>query len=81
MNINILNLSRKTTKEDLVKLFKVHGKVESCDIVMDKITGKSKGFAFIEMLDDNEAKASIKILNGKNVGGNKIKVKVSTKAK
>ena len=81
MNINILNLSRKTTEEELIELFKVHGAVESCDIVMDKHSGTSKGFGFIKMLNDDEANAAIKSLHGKKVGGKKIRVKVSNKTK
>ena len=80
MNIIILNLSRETTKKDLIALFKEHGTVESCDLVMDKQTGKSKGFGFIKMSSDSESDAAIKSLHGKNVDGNKIRVKVSTKS-
>jgi len=79
MNINILNLSRETTEEDLIKVFSKYGSVELCDIVMDRQTGKSKGFGFIEMSSDKEAEAAIKGLHGQNVGGKKIKVKSPNK--
>lgn len=78
MNINILRLSRETTKQDLLKLFGKFGAVKSCDIVMDKITGKSKGFGFVEMPDDDKAATAIKCLHGREVDGSKIKVKESS---
>jgi RNA recognition motif-containing protein len=81
MNIIVLNLSRKTTIADLTELFKVHGVVESCDIVMDKESGKSKGFAFVKMADGDEANAAIQDLDGKRVDGFKMRVKVSNKTK
>ena len=81
MNITILNLSRKTTAAELIKLFTPYGAVQSCDIVIDKNSGLSKGFGFIEMLNNEEASAAIIGLHGKNVGGNKIRVKISNKMK
>ncbi len=81
MNITILNLSRKTTAEELTELFAIYGAVQSCDIVIDKQSGLSKGFGFIKMLNDEEANAAITSLHGKNVGGNKIRVKVSNNTK
>ncbi len=76
MNITVLNLSRKTKAEHLIKLFTPYGTVQSCDIVVDKETGLSKGFGFVKMLNDDEASAAITSLNGKNFGGNKIRVKL-----
>jgi len=58
-------------------MFMAHGKVQSCTLVMDKKTGDSKGFGFIEMPKPGEAKAAIKHLNGKDVAGSKIRVKKS----
>lgn len=81
MNISILNLARDTTAAHLIKLFTRYGKVESCDIVIDSQTGSSKGFAFIEMLNDKEADAAITALHGTNFGGSKIRVKASNKTK
>ncbi len=52
-----------------------HGTVQSCTLVLDKETGSSKGFGFVEMPEQAEAEAAITALNGKNVGGNKIRVK------
>lgn len=75
MNINLLNLSRNTTEAELIELFKDYGTVESCDVVMDKQSGRSKGFGFIKMATDVEAKAAIKNLHGTKFGGSTIKVK------
>lgn len=81
MNITVLNLARDTTAQDLIKLFTTYGAVQLCDIVMDKQTGLSKGFAFIKMLNDEEANAAITALHGQNFGGKKIRVKVPSKKK
>jgi len=81
MNITILNLSRETTAAHLIKLFTTYGTVQSCDIVMDEQSGLSKGFGFIQMLNDEEANAAITSLHGKKIGGNIIRVKVSNKTK
>ena len=75
MKLLIRNLARSTTKEELEKLFSEYGTVQSCDLVLDKVTRQSKGFAFVEMPKVGEAKAAMKHLNGKNVADNKIRVK------
>lgn len=77
MIINIFDLSRKTTAAELSALFKTYGAVESCDIVMDKQTGLSKGFGFVKMLNDDEANAAINALHGKKFAGSKIRVKAA----
>lgn len=79
INVNILNLSRKTTIKDLNRLFKPYGTVELCHIVTDEKTGASKGFAFIRMSNDDEANEAIKNLHGKLLFGNKIRVKTPNK--
>ena len=56
-------------------MFEAHGVVQSCTLVLDKKTGSSKGFGFIEMPRPGDAKAAMKNLNGKDVAGNKIRVK------
>lgn len=73
------NLSRDTTEAELLILFKEYGDVQYCKLVMDKVTGKSKGFGFVEMPHAGEAKAAIKELNYRDVGGNKIRVKKAEK--
>ncbi|MCF6211026.1 MAG: RNA-binding protein [Gammaproteobacteria bacterium] len=75
MKLLIRNLARITTEAELCTLFEAHGAVQSCTLVIDKKTGGSKGFGFVEMPRPGEAKAAIKTLNGKDVAGNKIRVK------
>ncbi|MEL0636879.1 MULTISPECIES: RNA recognition motif domain-containing protein [Marinomonas] len=75
MKILVRNLARNTTEEELYKLFSAHGTLQSCTLVMDKETGESKGFAFIEMPKVGEVKIAIKALNGMDLDGSKIRVK------
>ncbi len=77
MKLLVRNLSRKTTEEELKILFSTFGKIQSCTLVLDKETKQSKGFGFVEMPNPGDAKAAVKNLNGKEVGGNKIRVKKS----
>lgn len=56
-------------------MFVAHGAVQSCSLVMDKKTGISKGFGFIEMPKPGDARAAMKNLNGKDIAGSKIRVK------
>ncbi|MCU7916855.1 MAG: RNA-binding protein [Candidatus Thiodiazotropha sp. (ex Epidulcina cf. delphinae)] len=81
MKILLRNLTRETTEAELLVLFKEYGDVQYCKVVMDKATGKSKGFGFVEMPRVGEAKAAIKGLNARDVGGNKIRVKKAEKHK
>lgn len=75
MKLTILNLSRRTTEEELKALFVEYGSVESCDLVLDKSTGGSKGFGFVEMPKSEEAELAMKNLNNKTVSKNKIRIK------
>ena len=75
MKILIRNLDRLTTAEELNDVFQAFGRVQSCDLVIDKVTGKSKGFGFVEMPNIGEAKNAMKSLNNKTIGSNKIRVK------
>jgi len=75
MKLIILNLDRITTEEELKVLFEKYGAVESCDLVLDKSTGGSKGFGFVEMPKQAEAEFAIKNLNNKKIASNKIRVK------
>lgn len=79
MNIAILNLHRDIDKDQLEKLFTAYGKVESCELVLDKKTGKSKGFGFVVMNDEIEVKIAIAELHGSRVSNQKIRVKISDK--
>jgi len=75
MKLLIRNLARTITESELLVLFEKYGSVQSCTVVKDEKTKSSKGFAFIEMPKPGEAKAAVKNLNGKDVAGNKIRVK------
>lgn len=75
MKLIIRNLARNTTEEEVKALFQEYGTVQSCDLVSDKITGGSKGFAFVEMPKPGEAKVAMKYLNNMTVASNKIRVK------
>lgn len=75
MKLLIRNLARTTTEAELKTLFEAFGTVQSCNLVIDNKTGTSKGFGFIEMPMPGNAKAAMKSLNGKDIAGNKIRVK------
>ena len=75
MKILVRNLDRLTTAEELKNMFQKFGAVQSCNLVMDRENGTSKGFGFIEMPKVGEAKTAIKNLNKKTIGSNKIRVK------
>jgi len=77
MKLLVRNLDRSTTEEELTELFQKFGTVQSCDLVMDKNSGQSKGFGFIEMPKAGHAKAAIKNLNDKVVGNSTIRVKLA----
>jgi cold-inducible RNA-binding protein len=68
------NLSYATTESDLSDLFGAIGDVVSVNVITDRATGRSKGFAFVEMADQTAANEAINELNGKEVGGRSIKV-------
>ena len=75
MKLLIRNLARTTTEVELKALFELHGQLQSCNLVLDTETGKSKGFGFVEMPNTGQAKAAMKMLNGKDIAGSKIRVK------
>jgi RNA recognition motif-containing protein len=75
MKILVRNLSRETTEAELLGLFQAYGDVQYCKLVMDRATGKSKGFGFVEMPRAGEARLAIKGLNARDVGGSRIRVK------
>lgn len=79
MKILVRNLSRETTEAELLAAFKAYGDVQYCTLVLDKASGKSKGFGFVEMPRAGEAKAAIKSLNAREVGGSRIRVKKAEK--
>jgi len=75
MKLLIRNLARSTTENELRALFQAYGQLQSCSIVLDQKTNLSKGFGFVEMPKQGEARAAMKNLNGKDVAGNRIRVK------
>jgi len=68
------NLTYGVTNESLEQMFAPHGTVQSAQIIMDRDTGRSKGFGFVEMGSDQEAKAAIAAMNGKEVDGRALTV-------
>jgi RNA recognition motif-containing protein len=68
------NLTYDVTDSALEQLFAPHGTVQSAQVIMDRDTGRSKGFGFVEMGSDQEAQAAIAALNGKVVGGRSLTV-------
>jgi RNA recognition motif-containing protein len=77
MNIYVGNLSWSMTDDDLMNLFTEHGTVTSAKILKDKMNGRSKGFGFVEMEDDEAAKAAIAALNEVEIQGRKLIVNES----
>jgi len=75
MNIFVAKLDFNTQESDLKAAFEEFGQVDSCKIIMDKFSGRSKGFGFVEMSDDEEANAAIADLNGSNLDGRDIVAK------
>jgi cold-inducible RNA-binding protein len=68
------NLSFNTTEGDVLDLFKQAGNVQSCELIVDKFTSKSRGFAFVTMSTQEEANAAISQLNGKELDGRALTV-------
>ncbi|MEE4240821.1 MAG: RNA-binding protein [Desulfopila sp.] len=74
MKIYIGNMSYEVTEDDLRQLFGEFGEVQSADIIMDKISGRSKGFGFVEMATKEEGQAAITGLDGKEIKGRTVAV-------
>lgn len=68
------NLPYNVTSSELQELFEQHGTVESAEVVSDRVTGRSKGFGFVEMASDAEAEAAIAALHGQDQGGRALTV-------
>jgi cold-inducible RNA-binding protein len=68
------NLSYGANEDELRRIFEEFGNVVSAQVIMDRETGRSKGFAFVEMSSDQEAQAAITALDGKEIGGRVLKV-------
>lgn len=74
MNIYISNLGFGVQNEDLKKLFAPYGEVSTVNIIMDKVTNRSRGFGFVDMPDQTSAENAIRELNGVSMEGRSIKV-------
>jgi RNA recognition motif-containing protein len=74
MKIYVGNMSFDTNEDDLRKAFEAHGQVDSVAIIMDRDTGRSKGFGFIEMSSETEARAAMDSLNDTEFMGRTLKV-------
>ena len=74
MKLYVGNLSFETTENDLQDLFEQHGTVNEVHLMMDRMTGKSRGFAFVTMNDDEQAKAAMTASNGKDLNGRALNV-------
>jgi len=77
MNIYVGNLQYSLTGDDLREIFEEYGKVDSAKVITDKETGRSKGFGFIEMEDENEAKTAVDELNQAEINGRVVKVNIA----
>ncbi len=75
MNIFVAKLNFSTRNEGLQAAFERFGQVESANVIMDRETGRSKGFGFVEMSDDSEGQAAIQALDGSELDGSTIVVK------
>ena len=74
MNIYVGNLSYNMSESELRDAFGAYGEVSSVKILMDRETGRSRGFAFVEMPNQSEAEAAITQLNGKDLGGRPLRI-------
>ena len=77
MNIYVGNLQYSLTGDDLREIFEEYGKVDSAKVITDRETGRSKGFGFIEMEDENEAKTAVDELNQAEINGRVVKVNIA----
>lgn len=74
MNIYVGNLSYQATDDDLRTAFGAYGTVKSASVIIDKMTGQSRGFGFVEMSSKSEGDAAIAGLNGKEVKGRALRI-------
>ena len=74
MNIYVGNLPYAISHEEVKSVFSAYGEVAAVRLVKDRETGRAKGFDFVEMHDDAQAKAAIEAMNGQEIGGRKVVV-------
>ncbi len=68
------NLHFQTQEQDLRELFAGHGEVVSCNVISDRDTGRSRGFGFVEMANEDDARSAENVLNGQDLDGRQLKV-------
>jgi len=81
MNLYVGNLNFNLTEEELSQIFEEYGTVTSVKIIIDKYSGRSKGFGFVEMENDNDGELAMENLNGKEISGRALKVNKAVKNK
>ena len=74
IRIYVGNLNFQTTEESLNELFSEHGTVNNVSIITDRVTGRSRGFGFVEMGEDSEARAAMDALNGRELDDRTLKI-------
>jgi len=74
MNIFVGNLNYSTTEDTLRTAFTEHGEVSSVKVITDRVTGRSRGFGFVEMPNDDEGRAAIEAINGSPLDGRPVRV-------
>lgn len=77
MNIFVGNISYSTTEDDIRRMFEEYGEIDSVKIITDRDTGRSRGFGFVEMPNDDEAQSAIDALDGKELDGRALKINES----
>jgi len=75
LNIYAGNLAYSVTDEDLRQTFSAYGKVERASVILDRLTGRSRGFGFVEMSDESEARAAIEALHESDLKGRKMLIR------
>ena len=81
MNMYVSNLGFHTSDDDLRKLFETFGSVSSAKVIMDRDTGQSRRFGFVEMNSETEANLAMEKLNGKDIEGRRISINVAREKK
>ena len=81
MKIYVGNINQETTEPQLRESFEKFGEVTSLNLVKDNVSGKPKGFAFVEMSSSEHAEQAITKLNGEDLGGNLLKVNLAKESK
>lgn len=76
-NIYVGNLAFETDSAQLEKLFAEHGEVTKAEVVADRDTGRSRGFGFVEMASQEEARSAINAFDGRDLGGRQLKVNIA----